>query len=92
MKSANLRRMMSVAYTKNGNGAMNRNNSTMKRTEIKQAITLLWISVLYISCQSPKVIPDFYEAINCDYQKVTVAIKKIFDKNNIVDFYNSLIS
>ena len=76
MKSANLRRMMSVAYTKNGNGAMNRNNSTMKRTEIKQAITLLWISVLYISCQSPKVIPDFYEAINCDYQKVKIAIKE----------------
>ena len=75
MKSANLRRMMSVAYTKNGNGAMNRNNSTMKRTEIKQAITLLWISVLYISCQSPKVIPDFYEAINCNYQEVKVAIK-----------------
>ena len=83
---------MSVAYTKNGNGAMNRNNSTMKRTEIKQAITLLWISVLYISCQSPKVIPDFYEAINCDYQKVKIAIKDFLKRIKFVDFYKYLPS
>ena len=71
MKSANLRRMMSVAYTKNGERCRNSNaDPGFKRTEIRQAITLLWISVLYIACQSPKVIPDFFEAINCDYQSV----------------------
>ena len=70
MKSAHLRRMMSVAYTRNSRGDRNPNHEGFKRTEIKQAITLLWISVLYIACQSPKVIPDFYEAINCDYTKV----------------------
>ena len=69
MKSANLRRMMSVAYVRNSNGGTPHNEG-FKRTEIKQAITLLWISVAYIACQSPKVVPDFYEAINCDYQKV----------------------
>ena len=61
---------MSVAYTRNSRGDRNPNHEGFKRTEIKQAITLLWISVLYIACQSPKVIPDFYEAINCDYTKV----------------------
>ena len=70
MKSANLRRMMSVAYTRSQNGERNSGQDGYKRTEIKQAITLLWISVLYIACQSPKVVPDFFEAINCDYETV----------------------
>ena len=67
MTSANLRRMMSVAVRSDDG---NPNGEIFRRTEIKQAITLLWISVLYISCQSPKVVPDIYEAIHCDYTKV----------------------
>ena len=61
---------MSVAYNRNGEQRTPNADSSSKRTEIKQAITLLWISVLYIACQSPKVVPDFFEAINCDYQSV----------------------
>ena len=68
MKSANLRRMMSVAYNRNSRNS--NADPSFNRKEIKQAITLLWISVLYIACQSPKVVPDIFEAINCDYEKV----------------------
>ena len=68
MKSANLRRMMSMAAREGS-----QNGEVFRRTEIKQAITLLWISVLYIACQSPKTVPDIYEAIHCDYTKVNIA-------------------
>merc|ERR1711894_806082 len=85
--------MMSVAYVRNSNGGTP-NHEGFKRTEIKQAITLLWISVLYIACQSPKVIPDFYEAINCDYQKVgrcrlPSVIKIIIALSNLLVAVNS---
>ena len=42
------------------------------RTDVKQAITLMWISVLYVVCQSPKIVPDFYEALYCEYSKVRI--------------------
>ena len=49
-------------------------NEDRNRTEIKQAITLMWISVLYVVCQSPKIIPDFYEALYCDYALVRMIV------------------
>ena len=42
------------------------------RTDVKQAITLMWISVLYVVCQSPKIVPDFYEALYCEYSTVRI--------------------
>ena len=42
--------------------------------EIQQSITLMWISVLYVVCQSPKIIPDFYEALYCEYSSVRMIV------------------
>ena len=33
--------------------------------EIRKAITLIGIATVFIICQSPKLVPDFYEAIYC---------------------------
>ena len=56
------------------NSVSSRAYADTNRTEIKQAITLMWISVLYVVCQSPKIIPDFYEAIYCEYSSVRMIV------------------
>ena len=63
MKSAKARRIMT-------NSSVSQNTTDTSRTDVKQAITLMWISVLYVVCQSPKIVPDFYEALYCEYSSV----------------------
>ena len=46
----------------------------INRTEVKQAITLMWICGLFVVCQSPKLIPDFYEALFCNYSSVSITV------------------
>ena len=69
MKSAKDRRSMT-------NSRSNGHPEDTNRTDVKQAVTLMWISVLYVVCQSPKIIPDFYEALYCEYSKV-INLKQI---------------
>ena len=52
------------------NSSVSQNTTDTSRTDVKQAITLMWISVLYVVCQSPKIVPDFYEALYCEYSSV----------------------
>ena len=52
------------------NSSVSQNLTETSRTDVKQAITLMWISVLYVVCQSPKIVPDFYEALYCKYSSV----------------------
>ena len=63
VKSAKARRIMT-------NSSVSQNLTETSRTDVKQAITLMWISVLYVVCQSPKIVPDFYEALHCEYSSV----------------------
>ena len=65
MKSAKARRIMT-------NSSVSQNTTDTSRTDVKQAITLMWISVLYVVCQSPKIVPDFYEALYCEYSSVRI--------------------
>ena len=69
MKSAKDRRSMT-------NSRSNSHPEDTNRTDVKQAVTLMWISVLYVVCQSPKIIPDFYEALYCEYSTV-INLKQI---------------
>ena len=64
VNSAKARRVMTNSV------ASRQQSSDANRTDIKQAITLMWISVLYVLCQSPKIIPDIYEALYCEYSSV----------------------
>ena len=41
--------------------------SDRRATEIKNAGTLLCIAVSFIICQGPKLVPDVYEAFNCNH-------------------------
>ena len=54
-QAASLRRAMSITLT------------TQRKTELKNAGTLLCIAISFIICQSPKLIPDLYEAFICDW-------------------------
>ena len=74
MKSAKDRRSMT-------NSRSNSHPEDTNRTDVKQAVTLMWISVLYVVCQSPKIIPDFYEALYCEYSKV-INLKQIIDSKS----------
>ena len=69
MKSAKDRRSMT-------NSTSNIRPEDTNRTDVKQAVTLMWISVLYVVCQSPKIIPDLYEALYCEYSTV-INLKRI---------------
>ena len=64
VNSAKARRVMTNSV------ASRQQSSDANRTDVKQAITLMWISVLYVLCQSPKIIPDIYEALYCEYSSV----------------------
>ena len=49
--------------------------SDRRATEIKNAGTLLCIAVSFIICQGPKLVPDVYEAFNCNHDlKVVLTI------------------
>ena len=49
--------------------------SDRRATEIKNAGTLLCIAVSFIICQGPKLVPDVYEAFNCNHDsKVALTI------------------
>ena len=49
--------------------------SDRRVTEIKNAGTLLCIAISFIICQGPKLVPDIYEAFNCNHDlKVTLTI------------------
>ena len=41
----------------------------MQKKEFNMALVLVCIVVMFIFCQSIKIIPDFYEALACDYSK-----------------------
>ena len=41
-----------------------------QRRELNMAIVLIWIVVLFIACQSVKIIPDIYEALHCYHYEV----------------------
>ena len=41
-----------------------------RKRELNMAFTLLWVVILFISCQSIKIIPDIYEALYCSHQEV----------------------
>ena len=69
VKSAKARRIMT-------NSSVSQNLTETSRTDVKQAITLMWISVLYVVCQSPKIVPDFYEALHCEYSSVRINLFK----------------
>ena len=45
-------------------------NDELDRKELRKASVLIWISVVFIVCQSVKIIPDFYEAFYCDHKEV----------------------
>ena len=70
VKSAKARRIMT-------NSSVSQNLTETSRTDVKQAITLMWISVLYVVCQSPKIVPDFYEALHCEYSSVRINQLKV---------------
>ena len=53
-------------------------NGEQNRSEVKQAVILIWISIIFVVCQSPKIIPDFYEALHCKH--VEVSIRHIFKR------------
>lgn len=52
---------------------VNKNHSKLKSHEIDLAITLVAISLMFIVCQSIKVIPDIYEMVECDHFKLAEA-------------------
>ena len=51
-------------------GEYKRNYFDKQRQEHRLGILLVGISILFISCQSFKIIPDVYEVIFCDKHKV----------------------
>ena len=68
VQAAKLRRKMTRTNTIGGD------EGERNTTEMRQAITLIWIAVLYVICQSPKIIPDFYEALHCEYSEVRILL------------------
>ncbi len=44
--------------------------SEMQRRELNMAIVLVCIVVMFILCQSVKIIPDIYEALFCNHSEV----------------------
>ena len=41
-----------------------------RKRELNMAVVLLWVVILFITCQSIKIIPDIYEALYCSTQEV----------------------
>ena len=41
-----------------------------QRKELNMTIVLVCIVVMFIFCQSIKIIPDIYEAVKCDHSEV----------------------
>lgn len=48
-----------------GSGRIQRQEPYLPQKEIRMAITLIWIAVVFIICQASKLIPDIYEAMYC---------------------------
>ena len=42
-----------------------------QRKEQNMALVLVCIVVMFIVCQSVKIVPDIYEALACDHSKVS---------------------
>ena len=45
-------------------------SSQLQRQEDKKASVLIWISIIFIICQSVKLAPDLYEALFCTHKGV----------------------
>lgn len=58
-RSSAIRRTMSVS-----------SNPTEAENDFKHGVTLVFIALLFIACQSPKLIPDIYEVLHCNRAKV----------------------
>ena len=41
-----------------------------QKRESSMAVVLLWVVILFITCQSVKIIPDIYEALYCSTEEV----------------------
>ena len=41
-----------------------------RKKELNMAVVLLWVVILFITCQSIKIIPDIYEALYCTTKEV----------------------
>ena len=41
-----------------------------KLNDMKNGTTLLCIAILFIACQTPKILPDIYEVLYCNHTKV----------------------
>ena len=62
LQASSQRRLMTSTFT------------IQRKKDFKSATTLLCIAILFIACQSPKIIPDVYEAWNCSYIQVLFGI------------------
>ena len=45
-------------------------NTDERRNDAKNGTTLLCIAILFIACQTPKILPDVYEVLYCNHTKV----------------------
>ena len=41
-----------------------------RKKELNMAVVLLWVVILFITCQSIKIIPDIYEVLYCTTKEV----------------------
>ena len=55
-------------------------SEALERKELRKASVLIWISILFIFCQSVKIIPDFYEALYCNHKEVCSQGSTFFTK------------
>ena len=46
------------------------------------ALVLICIVVLFILCQSVKIIPDIYEALTCNHSQVSIEREKVKNRVN----------
>ena len=51
--------------------AMTSTLTLQRKKEFKNSTTLLCVAFFFIASQSPKIIPDIYEAWYCSYIKVS---------------------
>ena len=68
IQASSHRRLMSSTFT------------IQRKKDFKSATTLLCIAILFIACQSPKIIPDVYEAWNCSYIQVKIIFTELLSK------------
>jgi hypothetical protein len=50
-----------------------------QRKELNMALVLICIVILFIFCQSVKIVPDIYEAVTCNHQEVSQSVSLVMD-------------